>query len=114
MPGPALSVVKYVSGELLDTGLVRRRQTRPRRPGPYEEVDALERSMRVWLRRNVARGDNPPGRFSSRLNFSRQWEEWSPREEADYIRWCLMEDGTSYEDADADLRSVAAIEEATA
>lgn len=62
--------------------------------------------MRTWLRRHVARGDNPPGRFSSRWNFSRPWEEWSPREEADWARWCLMEDGTTYDEADAELQAV--------
>lgn len=65
--------------------------------------------MRVWLRRNVARGDNPPGAFSSRWDFNGPWREWSPREEADYVRWCLMEDGTSYDDAEAELITIAAL-----
>lgn len=97
----------------VDTEAVRARQTRPRRRRPHEEIDALERTMRTWLRRHVARGDNPPGRFLSRWDSNGPWKEWSPREEADWVRWCLMEDETSYDDADAEMRDVVADEEGT-
>jgi len=60
--------------------------------------------MKTWLRRHQVRGDNPPGPFRRWQAFLGEWHEWSPREEADYVRWALMEDGTSYEDADAELR----------
>jgi hypothetical protein len=53
-----------------------------------------------------AREDNPPPTFSELRDFRWPWREWSPREEADYVRWCPMEDGTSYDDADVELRAV--------
>ena len=86
-----------------DEGM-RRRQYRPRRSSPGDELLALEREMKTWLRRHQVRGDNPPGPFRRWQAFLGEWHEWSPREEADYVRWALMEDGTSYEDADAELR----------
>lgn len=62
--------------------------------------------MKTWLRRQLVRGDNPAGPFRRWQAFLGEWQEWSPREEADYVRWCLMEDGTSYEDAGDELRAV--------
>jgi len=44
--------------------------------------------------------------FSELRDFRQPWREWSPREECDYVRWCIMEDGTSYDDAEAELRAV--------
>lgn len=63
---------------------------------------ALERDMRVWLRRQHVHGDNPPGPFRRWQAFLGERQEWSPRDEADYVRWCLMEDGTSYDEAEVE------------
>jgi len=62
--------------------------------------------MKTWLRVQSVRGDNPAGTFRRWQDFYGDWHEWSAREEADYVRWCLMEDGTSYDDAEAEMRSL--------
>ena len=97
----------------MDTEVVTARQSRPRRGRVHDDVDALERDMKTWLRVQNVRGDNPPGTFRRWQDFYGDWHEWSPREEADWVRWCLMEDGTSYDDADAEMRDVVAGEEGT-
>jgi hypothetical protein len=80
--------------------MVRARQRRPPRhkgPAPLTRVQVQ--------RRRVAE-DDPPPMFSELRDFRRPWREWSPRAEADFVRWCLMEDGTSYDDAEAELGAV--------
>jgi len=81
---------------------MRARRRVPQRP----DLDALEREMKTWQRVQNVRGDNAPGVFRRWQDFYVDWHEWSPREEADWVRWCLMEDGTSYDDADAEMRAV--------
>ena len=92
---------------------MRRRQYRPRPFSPGDEPLALEREMETWLRRHLVRGDNPPGLFRRWQAFLGEWQEWSRREEADYARWCLMEDETSHEDADVELRAIVSVDEPT-
>jgi len=78
---------------------VRARQRRPpRRQGPAPLT-------RVQVQRQRAAEDDPPPMFSELRDFRQPWREWSPREEADFVRWCLMEDGTSYDEADAELQA---------
>jgi hypothetical protein len=75
-----------------------------------DDVDALEREMKTWLRVQNVRGDNPTGTFGRWQDSYGDWYEWSPREEADWVRWGLMEDDTSYDDADAEMQVVMDVE----
>ena len=79
---------------------MRARQSRPRR---RKDPDAL---TAVVVRRRRQLEDDPPPTFSELRDFRRPWREWSLREEADFLRWCLMEDETSYDDGEAELRAV--------
>ena len=58
------------------------------------------------MRRRRLLEDDPPPTFSELRDFHRIWKEWSPREEADFVRWCLMEDGTSYDEAELEMLAV--------
>lgn len=79
---------------------MRARQSRPRR----RRVPGALTAAVVRLQRRLE--DDPPPTFSELRDFRQPWREWSPREEADFLRWCLMEDGTSYDDAEAEMRAV--------
>ena len=86
--------------------MVTARQSRPWRSSKHDDVAVLERDMKTCLRVWSVRGDNPPGTFRRWQDFYGDWHEWSPREEADWVRWSLMEDGMSYDDAEAEMRAV--------
>jgi len=83
---------------------MRARQGRPRRARrPPGELTSR------WWQAQRANDDEPPGTFYLERDFVQPKRPPRPWEEADFVRWCLMEDGTSYEDADAELRDVTAL-----
>lgn len=84
----------------MNTETVRARQTRPRR---------IKRSSRITaaqVKRTRALEDNPPPTFSELRAYRGEWREWSPRDEADYVRWVFMDTGLTYDEADAEVRAV--------
>lgn len=60
----------------------------------------------VWWARQQARGDDPPRRFSELRDFRGHWDEWTPREEVDFIRWVFMDTGMTYDEAKAEIAAV--------
>lgn len=84
---------------------MRARQSRPRRrrlPGVLTAA--------VVRQRRLLEDDAPPT-FSELRDFRQPWREWSPREDADFVRWCLTEDETSYDEAEAEMLEVVIVEE---
>jgi hypothetical protein len=84
----------------VDTETVRARQTRPRRTKRPSRITAAQ------VKRTRALEDNPPPTFSDLSDFRTRWQEWSPRDEADYVRWVFMDTGMTYDEADAEVRAV--------
>lgn len=84
----------------MDTETVRARQTRPRRSKRLSSTTAAQ------VKRTRALEDNPPPTFSELRDYRGEWREWSPRDEADYVRWVFMDTGLTYDEADAEVRAV--------
>lgn len=59
-----------------------------------------------WRQAQRATGDNPPGTFYLERDFFAPKRQPRPWEEVDFARWCFMEAGMTYDEADAEVRAV--------
>lgn len=63
-----------------------------------------ERLTGVWWARQRRLYDDPPPRFTEYRDFRGRWDEATPREEADFVRWVFIDTGMTYDEADAEVR----------
>ncbi len=63
-----------------------------------------DRLTGAWWARQRRRYHDPPPRFADLRDFRRRWDEASPREEADFVRWVFTETGMTYDEADSEVR----------